>query len=251
MNETLQRSVGQELLKHFGAIRIINLASRADRRREITREFAKIGLEITADGPVRFYEAAQFSDPGPFPLTGARGCWHSHVEILREALNGKDNILIFEDDCDFVAGIEGKLANALESLAQKPWSIFYGGHELVDKPDSASPFIHIDHCDQWLLGAHFVGFNRAILERLVATLDQYLLDLEAGKDAPKGIDSGYSRFRRLNPELQTYLAWPKLGFQRPSHSDISGASKIGRLMPRHLVSVIRTLKRYARRVGTA
>jgi glycosyl transferase family 25 len=58
MNETLQRSVGQELLKHFGAIRIINLASRADRRREITREFAKIGLEITADGPVRFYEAA-------------------------------------------------------------------------------------------------------------------------------------------------------------------------------------------------
>ncbi|KEQ54242.1 hypothetical protein [Sphingobium chlorophenolicum] len=251
MRGTLRRSVGQELLKHFGAIRIINLASRADRRREITREFAKIGLEITADGPVRFHEAALFSDPGPFPLIGARGCWHSHVDILREALDGQDNILIFEDDCDFVAGIEDKLPNALASLAQKPWSIFYGGHDLIDKPEQVDPFIHIDHGVQWLRGTHFVGFHRSILEQLVAELDKYLLDLTAGKDAPKGIDGGYSWFRNRYPDLQVYLAWPKLGFQRPSHSDISGSSAMTRLMPPSFLSVIRAFKRHVKRARTA
>jgi glycosyl transferase family 25 len=67
---------------HFDAIRIINLPRRTDRRREVQSELAKVGL--ANDPRVQFFAARTFTDAGRFYSVGARECYDSHLEILRE-----------------------------------------------------------------------------------------------------------------------------------------------------------------------
>jgi len=196
-------------LAEFESIYIINLPSRADRRSEIGAQLARIGLSLDAPG-VNIFPAVRPADAGPFSSIGARGCFMSHLGVLKAA-TGRRNVLILEDDLDFVDNI---------SAPNLPvdWGMFYGGarHELeTSGPLTAAPPSAGLGC------THFVAINGGLIADLAAYLEA-MLARPAGDPAggPMHVDGAYSHFRADHPDVVTYVATPELGFQRPSRTDI-------------------------------
>ncbi len=185
-------------LDRFDRIRVINLPERRDRRRDIERELASIGLG--EDPRVAFFPAIRPSAAGDFTSVGARGVYLSQVAILREAAAANETVLILEDDCAF------SLA-ARDYPTDGAWDIFYGGYEAADPKNLATSDI---------VGAHMMGFTATAARALVAWLDKLTYD---GIHPP--IDAAYIWFRRAHPEVATFFAVPRLAHQRSTRSDIT------------------------------
>lgn len=243
---------GQALVETFAQIRIINLRSRADRRREMGQELARLGLSL--DHPqIALHEASRFDDAGVFPSIGARGCFHSHLAVLEEALaSGAPSLLIFEDDLDFARNIETLLPAALDALRGQDWSFFYGGHERVAPGDviRSGPIMRVEAGEPIRL-AHFLGLRREAIVPLVPYL-RAMLDRAPGSPdgGPMHVDGAYSWFRKTHPRFETWLAEPQLGHQRPSRTDIHQLGIADRTpVLRDLLALARRVKRRMRNSG--
>jgi glycosyl transferase family 25 len=70
------------ILDRFEQVRIVNLVDRPDRRREVIAELDRIGGMAPN---ISFYDAHRPDDTGGFPSLGARGCFESHLAVLRSA----------------------------------------------------------------------------------------------------------------------------------------------------------------------
>ena len=214
------------MFAHFDSIRIINLPRRTDRRREMEQEIKRAGLE--GDARVEFHAAKSFDDAGTFYSSGARGCYDSHLSILKEAAENDQNVLIVEDDCDFEP-------RAATYALPRDWQIFYGGYgpDWVENPETSE---HIE-------GSHLMGFRSDIVRKLADYLDQ----LRLKTDHP-GIDGAYMWFRREHPDVRTHFAVPCIGNQRQSQSDVGQRRFFDRtpgLM--QAAAVARRLKRWLKR----
>ena len=89
------------VIDYFDRARIINIASRKDRRLETEEEFARNGFHID-DEKVGFFKAVTPTEGEGFPSVGVRGCFLSHLGVLEEAMRlDLKNILILEDDIQF------------------------------------------------------------------------------------------------------------------------------------------------------
>lgn len=231
-------AAGQALLDCFPRVRIINLEHRRDRRTEMISELARIGVAI--DGHhVAFHKASSFTEPGGFRTKGARGCFHSHLSILREAAAANSAVLILEDDADLARDIERRLPETLDKLRATEWSIFYGfGAHATDaglsRADSGEP-IALTHC---------VGFSADAVQALVPYLDAMLA---RPPGSPEGgamdVDGAYSWFRRAHPDAETWCAGPDIATQRPSRTDISPALLDRLPLTRQALSLWRRFKR--------
>jgi glycosyl transferase family 25 len=240
---------GQALLDTFSAVRIINLRSRGDRRREITSEFARLGLTI--DGSkIKFHDAARFEEADPFPSVGAKGCFHSHLALLEEAkAAGAESLLILEDDCDFIGNIESAFLRAAKALRAAHWDLFFGGHEDLACDESSLEAIQKIESGAWIRGTHFVAFRKTAIEAMVPFLnEQVRLLAQDPVGGSKGIDAAYTRFGRKYPDYQYYVAWPKLGYQRPSHTDIQVLSSYDQFpLINSIVLPARKIKRFLKK----
>src|SRR5690242_16568405 len=111
------------------AVFVINLADRTDRRAEMERELASIGWRA------EFFPAIRPPDAGAFPSVGARGCFLSHLGVLKQASQaGTKRLTILEDDLSFVDDFPQFWSTAIAALRGRDWSIFYPGHVLSDLP---------------------------------------------------------------------------------------------------------------------
>lgn len=205
----------------FDEIRIINLPSRKDRRALMLGELRRVGLEN--DPRVEFFDARAFPDAGSFSSRGARGVFHSQLEILEQAAKRGHSVLILEDDVDFVDGVENY-------RLEGDWAIFYGGYD----PDDPENLHESD-----IVGAHMMGFSAAIVPEVAAYLRSISFE---GIHPP--IDGAYVWFRRAHPEVQTLFARPALGHQRPSRSDIADLQFYDRVpVLKQGASIARSVKR--------
>lgn len=184
----------------FEMIRVVNLPERRDRRREMERELAKAGLEN--DPRVAFFPAVRPTETGPFASIGARGCFESHLAILREAVAANKAVLILEDDCDFTSALKPGQDFGTD------WQIFYGGYHAVDAND-------VQNSD--IIGSHMMGFSAEGAARVFAYFDT--LHCPPGVVHP-GVDAAYMWFRRAHPDVRVRLAEPLLAVQRSSRSDV-------------------------------
>lgn len=208
----------------FDSIRIINLPERRDRRREMERELAAIGL--AGDPRVSFFAAIRPADAGAFTSIGARGVYQSQRAILREAAAAGRSVLILEDDCDFIPA-------ASEYDFGDGWDIFYGGYYATDPGNLTTSDI---------VGAHMMGFTAEAARRISEFLDTLRFE---GIHPP--IDAAYVWFRRANPDVATRFAAPPLAIQRASRSDIADLRFYDRLaILRPLVGLARQVVRRAR-----
>lgn len=213
-------AAGQALLDFFPLVRIINLEHRRDRRAEMTSELARIGIDV--DGTrVAFHKASSFPEPAGFRTKGARGCFHSHLSILRDAAVANRAVLILEDDADLAPNVERILPVVLDELRGTRWSIFYGfagpalpaGRDAtLSRADPDAP-IRLTHC---------LGFSADAAPQVVSYLEA-MLARPAGspEGGPMDVDGAYSWFRRAHPEAETWCTSPDLAVQRPSRTDVT------------------------------
>ena len=185
------------IFDHYDQIRIVNLAHRTDRRREMERQLERVGL--LGDPRVEFFDAYAPDHPSKFASVGAFGVFESHRRLLATAAKGGESILILEDDCNFL------LPDILE-YQMPACDVFYGGYHALDDND-------LEYSD--IIGAHFMGFSAHGAKVAAAYLFNFLKpDFEPvpAIAAPKnllprpGIDGAYVWLRRTYPELATVFA---------------------------------------------
>ncbi len=206
------------LAELFDCTFVINLPDRKDRRAAISRELGRAGVPLKP-GKVEIFRAIRPTEAAGFPSPGVRGCFLSHLGILREARKRNlKSVLILEDDL-VMSPLLGKSIDSLKrALEQQPWGLVYFGHvEKVGSPaiPALVPFAGA------VMTTHFYGVSGAALERLIDFL-QRTEQRQPGDPAggPMHVDGALTMFRHANPDLLTLIAHPNLGWQRPSRSDI-------------------------------
>lgn len=235
------------LLLSFDRICIINLPERRDRRAAVTRELRRQGLAV--DGRrVRFVEAIRPDGPAAFPSTGARGCYLSHLKVLRQArADGVRRLLVLEDDVMFTAALAGAGRLGL-ALALDDWHLAYPGHVQSPLPGP----LRWECSDAPLVCAHCYAVRGDALDTVIAYLEACL-----GRPAghPLGgamhYDGALTMLRQARPDLVTLLASRSLAGQRSSRSDIIGPSWLDRGPLAALAGCVRAARNQWRRLSGA
>ncbi len=212
---------------------VINLKSRPDRKREMEHQLSLINWDA------RFSDAIRPLDRGAFPSIGARGCFLSHLSVLKNAI-GKGHLIIIEDDVNFVPDFESLWTTTFAELEEKRWSICYLGHLHEKLPQGLN---HLKSSES-VQCSHFMLFHRGILDTIVDKLE-VILSRSAGhpEGGPMHIDGAYSTIRAQNPDIVTYACSPVLGYQRASRTDIGHQKWFDRVKKlRPAVSMLRRFK---------
>jgi GR25 family glycosyltransferase involved in LPS biosynthesis len=204
----------------FPLTKVINLADRPDRLREITAQLHKLGMAF-APGKVEVHAATRPTSAAGFPGIGAHGCFLSHLGVLREARDrGVGRVLILEDDLEVSPAQVEALGRLLPQIAGQPWQILHLGHA----QPSATPLsqAHLAVCTTEVYAAHLYAIDASIFEPLIAYLEGCLTrpegDLIGG---PMHYDGALTMFRKHHPGTVTLIAEPSLAGQRSSRSDIT------------------------------
>jgi hypothetical protein len=225
--------------EYFDLIQVINLKTRADRRRQMTNELARHGIPFQP-GRVEFFEGIRPDDPGGFPSIGARGCFLSHLGVLRKARDaGCSRVLVLEDDLQITRHLGEYEGAVVDRLLADDWGIVYLGHAIEHPPGTPSGLVAYE---EPVLLAHFYGVNGSILNRLVSFLEALLERPPGHPDGgPMFPDGALTTFRAQNPDVLTLIANPNLGWQRSSRTDIHNLRWFDRL------PVVRPVVAFARR----
>ncbi len=182
-----------------------------------------------AIGPdaVQLYAAQRFTERAGFPGSASvRGCFHSHLECIRTAhFLQKSSVLIMEDDIALASSIRQLTPSIISQLDSQPWDFCYLGHEHtgeMGRANSRTKSVELVLTKAEILTAHFFAINRRIFGRLLEHLDRVVSGVEGDQElGPMPVDGAYNVFRRKNSDIQTLIANPKLGWQRPSRSDLA------------------------------
>lgn len=208
-------------LSLFYRVYVINLASRPDRRREMRRELDRAGFGADGAGTT-FFDAIRPAAPGPFPSIGARGCFLSHLEVLRDAARrGCHSILICEDDLAFADDLASRTGLLCNRLGAEDWSVFYGGYAALPGATTGNaPLVEIAPEDG-IQTTHCIGFRGDAIGEAAVYLAK-MLDRPGGspEGGPMHVDGAYSWYRRSHPTRRTLAAVPPIGHQRSSRSDV-------------------------------
>jgi glycosyl transferase, family 25 len=222
------------------SVYVINLERRTDRRREMESELARVGWDAT------FFPAIEPTSSAGFASVGARGCFLSHLSVLKTARDAAvERLVILEDDVNFVRNFGEKWRWMETELAVVDWSVCYPGHAMGTLPQGISALSP----QTSVLCAHFMVINRRAINLIVEGLET-ILSRSAGHPlgGPMHVDGAYSTIRAQNPALNTYALFPTLGYQRPSRTDIRRGRWFDRLsVLQPAVKVMRRIKGVGRR----
>ena len=206
-------------------------------------QLARIGMGFD-DARVRLFPAVRPAAADGFPSIGARGCFMSHLEILRLAEHqGLGRILVLEDDVDFAPDFTRRIGNVVKALSEQAWSIFYGGYVIEPLPGSGTDVRQVGH-DRSIRTTHFLALQQPAIGRVTALFETLLArppgDAQGG---PMHVDGAYNWFRRLHPDAETLICVPPLGRQRSSRTDVHSLPWYDSApLARHAVATLRRLK---------
>lgn len=238
-----------QLLDYFDQIYVINLPHRVDRRREMAEQLKAINLSFESTG-VRLFEAIRPEDAGGFESIGTRGCFLSHLGVLRDAHARQfQRILLFEDDLNFARDFTSRIPDVAEALDRVDWSMFYGGYSLAEIPRAGAREIvaEVPPGDA-IQTAHFVGFRGEAIGEIADFLEA-MLSRPAGdpRGGPMHVDGAYGWYRREFPSRTTMLSVRELGYQRSSRTDIHNLGWLDRAPAiRHAMGLLRSVRNKAK-----
>jgi hypothetical protein len=213
---------------------VINLERRSDRRIETEEQLAGVGWSAN------FFRAIEPKSAQDFPSIGARGCFLSHLEVLKIAKSTRvDHLIILEDDIAFAPDFVERWGSAMEALESKQWSIFYPGYSSLTGLAEGLSFLSPRTA---VMCSHFIMINRDAISMLVKGLET-ILSRPAGHTlgGPMHVDGAYSTIRMQNEVLRTYAYSPMLGRQRPSRTDVHEPKWFDR------IHAVRPIMRYLRK----
>ncbi|MEB2347258.1 MAG: glycosyltransferase family 25 protein [Comamonadaceae bacterium] len=218
--------VQSALLDVFDRVYVINLPTRKDRREEMEQQLRSVGASF-ADERVVLYPAVRPLDAGGFPSVGARGCFLSHLQVLRDAQKHEEakNILILEDDCNFRKNIGDRLPGISNLLQLRGDVLFYGGEINLDGKkiaENINDLVEVPPTRR-IVGAHCIGMHRKTAGRIADYLECMLQRAPGSAEGgPMHVDGAYSWFRKDNTDIRTWMSVPECVYQRSSSNDISG-----------------------------
>lgn len=215
------------LLRSFGIAYLINLPDRVDRLKTAKKQFERVNWPVRTGG-VEVFSALRYHDSAGFPSAAVRGCFESHLHCLKLASEkGSDSVLIMEDDIALSGCLKREMPSVERVLNECDWDFVYFGHYETGDIAVATRDTNPDEVvlERWrgdLLTTHFYAVNGRILPRLIAHLDAVSRGIPGDQEhGPMPVDGAYNIFRRKNPQVQCYIAKPRLGWQMPSRSDIT------------------------------
>jgi hypothetical protein len=205
---------------YFARAFIVNLIERKDRRRQMEAMLRRVGLD-SIPGWATFFPAVRPDSPAGFPSCGARGCFMSHLEILRQAqAQNLSNVLIMEDDLEIDGRFKTHMSAFAKTLSSMDWTMVYFGH-LLDL-GGQTPDVCLQPTNHPIRLTHFYAVNGPHIATLVRFLEAILERPPGHPDGgPMHVDGAYITFRQRHPELVTLVANPSLGWQRSSRSDVT------------------------------
>ncbi len=228
----------------FDAIYIINLPERIDRKAEMIEQFRLAGISGQGARLV-FFEAFRPQDKGEFPTIGTRGCFLSHLGVLKAALEaGHASILVLEDDLNFVGDFQAAFRARLPALQTSPWDIAYLGWLRVTPPLAPAKGLAVVPPESAVLGLHMVAIKAEVMPEMIAYLEA-ILQRRAGDPlgGPMHVDGAYGWYRAAHPDRRTVACQPPLGYQRASRTDIHALRWFDRAWGfRALTSALRSIK---------
>lgn len=219
-----------KFIDYFDKIYIINLETRKDRRAEIAVQLKKINLSLNHP-KVCLFKAVKPSEAGEFPSIGARGCFLSHFDILKDAKQQQyKKVLIFEDDLDFIKHFNIQADLALQELITSDWGIFYGDYRINKLKPVGTKCTTKVNSDIEIGTTDFIAFNGEVIDSIIVYFEG-ILNRKGGDvlGGPMHVDGAYSWFRKNNPSFKTIIATPALGYQRSSSSDIADSTWVNNI----------------------
>ncbi|MEQ9371474.1 MAG: glycosyltransferase family 25 protein [Coleofasciculus chthonoplastes F3-SA18-01] len=229
----------------FDRVYVINLPNRVDRRKAIEKELIKTGMPFTPV-KVELFPAIRPDSAGSFKSIGYRGCFLSHLTVLKQARDLQlKNVLVMEDDLAFSDHFKEYEAQLITQLHQTNWDFVNFGY-FCDQPVNS---IEIDvptlqpPSGQKIIGTHFYGVNGKVFDKLINFLE-VILQRPPGhpEGGPMSTDGAFSTFHRQNPDIVRLISIPSVGGQRNSRTDIHDLKWFDRTpVFRELVTVARDL----------
>jgi glycosyl transferase family 25 len=228
----------------FDAIYIINLPERTDRKAEMIEQFEHAGISGQSQRLV-FFDAFRPQDKGEFPTIGTRGCFLSHLGVLKAALAaGHASILVLEDDLNFVDDFQAAFRARLPALQASPWDFAYLGWLRVTPSLPSTEGVVVVPPESAVLGLHMVAIKSTVMSELIAYLEA-MLERPAGDPGggPMHVDGAYGWYRHAHSHRRTVALQPPLGYQRASRTDIHALRWFDRTWGfRSLASALRSMK---------
>jgi GR25 family glycosyltransferase involved in LPS biosynthesis len=186
----------------FDKIYCINLDSRTDRWERSYNLFKQLGINVTrySANPGTGYSHNKFINKGE------HGCLLSHMEVMQEAeSNNLGNILILEDDIEFVRGFTGKFEELWDNTPTD-WDLLYLGANNQGTLNEKAPNIY--RADKLLTTSSY-AVNSTTRKLLISEIRRM--------DVP--VDN---IFTRVQARVNCYLYKPYITYQREGFSDIRG-----------------------------
>jgi glycosyl transferase, family 25 len=231
-------------LEQFDRIFIINLATRTDRRREMGDQLRRLGLSLDWER-LTIFDAVRPDGPGGFPTLGARGCFLSHLGVLREAERlGLKRVMVWEDDLDFGDDFVATMERMRPTLDAEPWSMFYGTYAAPEGIPTNGGLLTRATPDTRLVNTQFMAFQGDAIGAAARYLEA-MLHRPAGDPAggPMHVDGALNWFRRAHPDRLVLLATEQMGYERPSRTDVHELAWYDRLpLVRNVVDTLRKIK---------
>ncbi|NBZ89673.1 glycosyltransferase family 25 protein [Stagnihabitans tardus] len=208
------------ILSQVDQVYVINLPHRSDRRAEIEAQLRKAGSGLDAAN-VTLFPALRPQEAGPFPSIGARGCFLSHLGVLRAAhAAGHGQILVLEDDADFAPPFLETAAAA--RLMAGDWDMVWLGHKIIEPLGHPAAECFALAPGHTLQTSHAILCRRAAIAALIPYLEAILQrppgDPQGG---PMHVDGAYNWFRRAHPEIKALATARQWAVQRASRTDIA------------------------------
>jgi len=203
----------------FSKTYAINLPERVDRRKELMFELDSQKFRPRTRRLVVF-PGVRPEEPAGFPNRGVRGCYLSHLGVLRRALEEKlESVLILEDDVAFSPVFRERTGMIERELREQTWGFVYLGHQL--DLTAVSGHCLVPYTGD-ILTAHCYGVHGSVLPELVRFMES-APQRPPGHPAggPMFPDGALSFFRGKHPEIVTLVAAPSMAFQRSSRSDLT------------------------------
>lgn len=231
-------------LEQFDRIFLINLAMRPDRLREMGEQLRRIGLSLDWDR-LTVFDAVRPDAAGAFPTLGARGCFMSHLGVLREAERlGLKRMMVWEDDLDFTDDFLETLERMRPTLDAEPWSMFYGTYAAPDGVPGGGGLLTRATPDTRIDTTQFMAFQGDAIRAAADYLEKMLVR-PAGhpEGGPMHVDGALNWFRRAHPERIVLIATEQMGLERPSRTDVHDLAWFDRMpVVRDAVAALRKLK---------
>jgi len=241
------------LLDYLQHAYIINLPARSDRRRGVRAELKRVDID-PEDPRVQIFEATRPQGKGGFPTIGTRGCYMSHLGVLKHARDqGHERVWIMEDDVCFDPrwrDIEQDLVRQFEIYPD--WWIGYLGWATpgqAPRLGTGSPLL--EPSAEAVTHSHCWAVQRHAFDPMIAYLDSCLSRPKGHPDGgPMHVDGAFARFRQRNPEAKTLICKPGVATQRSSRTDIHDLRLVDRLpIVREAMQFLRGSKQVAVRLG--